>query len=33
MMPTGLLDALTEDEVIDLVAFLRTTQPVKQAKK
>ncbi|GAB3890670.1 hypothetical protein GCM10028803_01700 [Larkinella knui] len=33
MMPTGLLDALTEDEVIDLVAFLRTTGPVKQAKK
>ncbi|RYD87428.1 MAG: c-type cytochrome, partial [Sphingobacteriales bacterium] len=33
MMPTGLLDALTEDEVIDLVAFLRTTAPVKQAKK
>ncbi|RCR67226.1 PVC-type heme-binding CxxCH protein [Larkinella punicea] len=33
MMPTGLLDALTEDEVIDLVAFLRTTTPVKQAKK
>ncbi|MFC5409345.1 PVC-type heme-binding CxxCH protein [Larkinella bovis] len=33
MMPTGLLDALTESEIIDLVAFLRTSEPVKQAKK
>ncbi|MGV3559361.1 PVC-type heme-binding CxxCH protein [Larkinella arboricola] len=33
MMPTGLLDGLTESEIVDLVAFLRTTEPVKQAKK
>ncbi|GAB3252009.1 hypothetical protein GCM10027347_10790 [Larkinella harenae] len=33
MMPTGLLDGLTESEIIDLVAFLRTNEPVKQAKK
>lgn len=33
MMPTGLLDGLTESEIIDLVAFLRTREPVKQAKK
>lgn len=29
MMPTGLLDPLSEAEVKDLVAFLRTTAPVK----
>ena len=29
MMPPGLLDALTDSEVIDLVGYLRTTQPVK----
>ncbi len=28
MMPTGLLDALTDREVIDLVGYLRTTGPV-----
>jgi len=29
MMPTGLFDSLTDREVLDLVAFLRTTSPVK----
>ncbi|MGA0560179.1 PVC-type heme-binding CxxCH protein [Larkinella sp. VNQ87] len=33
LMPTGLLNNLTESEIIDLVAFLRTREPVKQAKK
>ncbi len=32
MMPTGLLDPLTEGEVIDLVAYLRTMEPGKTAK-
>ena len=30
MMPPGLFDALTEREVIDLVAYLRTVQPVRR---
>ena len=30
MMPPGLFDALEEREVIDLVAFLRTVQPVRR---
>jgi putative heme-binding domain-containing protein len=29
MMPPGLLDPLEDKEVIDLVGYLRTTQPVK----
>ena len=29
MMPPGLFDALTDREVIDLVAYLRTSEPVK----
>jgi putative membrane-bound dehydrogenase-like protein len=29
MMPPGLLDTLADSEVIDLVGYLRTTQPVK----
>jgi putative heme-binding domain-containing protein len=29
MMPTGLFDALSEREVIDLVGYLRTTEQVK----
>ena len=29
MMPTGLLDSLTDREAIDLVAFLRTVAPPK----
>ncbi len=29
LMPTGLLDSLTDREVLDLVAFLRSTGPVK----
>jgi putative membrane-bound dehydrogenase-like protein len=29
MMPTGLFDSLTDREVLDLVAFLRTTGPTK----
>jgi putative heme-binding domain-containing protein len=29
MMPPGLFDALTEREVIDLVGYLRTVEPVK----
>ncbi len=29
MMPAGLLDTLTDREVIDLIAFLRTAAPVK----
>ena len=32
MMPTGLLETLTDKEVVDLVAFMRTAEPVKQAK-
>jgi putative heme-binding domain-containing protein len=30
MMPPGLFDTLEEREVIDLVAFLRTVQPVRR---
>ena len=33
MMPTGLLETLTEGEIVDLVGFLRTMEPIKQAKK
>ncbi|GAB2558520.1 PVC-type heme-binding CxxCH protein [Spirosoma areae] len=33
MMPTGLLENLTEGEIVDLVGYLRTMDPVKQAKK
>jgi cytochrome c1 len=29
MMPTGLLDSLTDREAIDLVAYLRSAAPVK----
>ena len=29
MMPPGLFDALTDSEVIDLVAYLRTVEQVK----
>jgi cytochrome c1 len=29
MMPPGLFAALTDAEVIDLVAYLRTVEPVK----
>jgi hypothetical protein len=29
MMPPGLFDALTDREVIDLVAYLRTVEQVK----
>jgi hypothetical protein len=29
MMPPGLLDPLEDKEVIDLVGYLRTTQPMK----
>ena len=29
MMPPGLFDALTDEEVVDLVAYLRTTEPVR----
>jgi putative membrane-bound dehydrogenase-like protein len=32
MMPTGLFETLTESEVIDLVQYLRTTEPAKQAR-
>ncbi len=32
MMPTGLLETLTDKEVVDLVAFMRTVEPVKSAK-
>jgi putative heme-binding domain-containing protein len=30
MMPPGLFDALSDREVLDLVAYLRTTEPVKE---
>ncbi|GAB3991853.1 hypothetical protein GCM10028807_23170 [Spirosoma daeguense] len=33
LMPTGLLDGLNESEIIELVAFLRTAKPEKQARK
>ncbi|MBC7572121.1 MAG: PmoA family protein [Spirosoma sp.] len=33
MMPTGLLETLTEGEIVDLVGYLRTMEPVKTAKK
>ena len=33
MMPTGLLESLTESEIVDLVGFLRRMDPVKTAKK
>lgn len=33
MMPTGLFETLTEGEIVDLVGFLRTMEPVKTAKK
>ncbi len=33
MMPTGLLETLTEGETVDLVSYLRTIEPVKTAKK
>jgi hypothetical protein len=29
MMPPGLLDPLADSDVIDLVAYLKTTAPVK----
>jgi putative heme-binding domain-containing protein len=29
MMPPGLFDALTDREVLDLVAYLRSVEPVK----
>ena len=29
MMPPGLLDSLSDREAIDLVAYLRTAEPVK----
>ena len=32
MMPTGLLETLTDKEVLDLVAFMRTVEPVKSVK-
>lgn len=32
MMPTGLFDALTDAEVRDLVRYLRTAEPAKQAR-
>ena len=32
MMPAGLLQTLSDAEVVDLVAYLRTTEPVKQPK-
>ncbi|HLL95607.1 MAG TPA: PVC-type heme-binding CxxCH protein [Spirosoma sp.] len=32
MMPTGLLETLTDKEVVDLIAFMRTTEPVKTVK-
>lgn len=31
MMPEGLLNALSEEEILDLVAFLRTTEPPSDA--
>ncbi len=33
LMPVGLFDPLSESEVLDLVQFLRTTEPVKGGKK
>ena len=33
LMPVGLFDPLAEGEVLDLVKFLRTTEPVKGEKK
>lgn len=33
MMPTGLFDALSDEEVVDLVGYLRSMTPVKQAKR
>jgi putative heme-binding domain-containing protein len=33
LMPVGLFDPLSEEEVLDLVQFLRTTEPVKGGKK
>lgn len=33
MMPTGLLETLTEGEVVDLIGYLRTMEPVKQVKR
>jgi putative membrane-bound dehydrogenase-like protein len=33
LMPVGLFDPLAEGEVLDLVKFLRTTEPVKAVKK
>ncbi len=32
MMPTGLLETLTDKEVVDLVAFMRTAEPMKTVK-
>ena len=32
MMPTGLLETLTDKEVVDMIAYLRTMEPVKQPK-
>jgi hypothetical protein len=29
-MPVGLLDGLTDAEVLDLVAYLRTTEPAER---
>lgn len=33
MMPTGLLETLTEGEIVHLVGYLRTMEPVKTAKR
>lgn len=33
MMPSGLFDSLTEGEILDLVAYLRTSEPIKQARR
>nr|WP_266369438.1 PVC-type heme-binding CxxCH protein [Tellurirhabdus rosea] len=33
MMPPGLFDSLTDTEVVDLVRYLQTAEPEKQAKK
>jgi putative membrane-bound dehydrogenase-like protein len=33
LMPVGLFDPLAEEEVLDLVKFLRTTEPMKGGKK
>ncbi len=32
MMPTGLLDNLTRDEILDLVAYMKSTSPVAKPK-